>query len=142
MVQSMSGVSYGNKVGAMDRVSPEKLNSRGTYSQQNLLAYSSPNETKQKSGFLNFLGKMVLTTVAVGGAALGARKLIPQIKNINLTETLAADAKFADKAKNFIAKAGEWVDTNIVKKAAKIIEDIKAKKTESIPEEPIVDIKA
>ncbi len=110
MLNSVSGVSFGTRYNAMDKVSPEQLNSYGTYSMPDMAPAHSPH--KKKGGFFSFLGKLILTAAVVGGALVGAKKFIPAIKNA--PKELAEGAKFAEKAKVYVAKAGDWVEKTAV----------------------------
>lgn len=70
-------------------------------------------EPKKSHWFLKTLGAIIV----IGGALVAARKSSASIKEIDLTKELSKEAKLADKAKFYTAKAGEWI---IVKaKAAK-----------------------
>lgn len=89
---------------------------------------------KKKHGFLKALAGIVVAAAVVGGALLlGVKKGgLKVLDEINLK-----DAKFMEKAKHYLAKAGEWVDTNIWQKisvkgekAASKVEDVVAEVVE------------
>lgn len=109
MISSVSGVSFGNKVGAMDKISSEQLQTPGMYSSPDVMM---PNmqQPRKKGGFLRFLGKLILTAAIVGGALVGAKHLInPEVLKTGITEK----SGLAAKAKYYVAKAGDWVETII-----------------------------
>lgn len=127
MVNSVSAVqtqpqvqnAIQNKVGAMDKITQEELSHPGYYVVSPVKGlYEVPEpEYKKKGGFLKFLGKVILTAVIVGGAAVGARKFIPALgkDSVDVSEGLAKNAGFGKTVKFRIAQLGDWVE-KIVKK--------------------------
>ena len=109
MINSVSGVSFGNKVGAMDKLSSEQLQTPGMYASPDANLPQMPAPRK-KGGFFRFLGKLIIAAVVVGGALVGARKTI--LKGSKLPAELV-DAKPMEKAKAYIAKAGDWVEQTV-----------------------------
>lgn len=112
MLNSVSGVSFGSRYSAMDKVSPEQLNSYGTYSMPDMAPAHSPK--KKKGGFLGFLGKLILTAAVVGGALVGARKFLPAVKNASTELAEGAKLTFGKKLSYYTAKSGDAVEKAVV----------------------------
>ena len=128
MLNSVSGVSFGTRYNAMDKVSPEQLNSYGTYSMPDIAPAHSPR--KKKGGFFGFLGKLILTAAVVGGALVGARKFLPAVKNASTELAEGTKLTVGKKLSYYTAKAGDWVE----KAAVKGYEAVKSWFTKTKPE--------
>lgn len=127
MVKSISNVSFG-KTGVLDKISQEQLSSPGAYSKNYLPPsptlpppYSSPTKSqqpqhyyKEDSGFLGFLAKVVVLAAVICGGSVLARKYVPSLSKINLSEELAKDAKPMEKAKYYFAKFADWLKENSI----------------------------
>jgi len=107
MLNSVSGVqNYSNvafKANAMDKVTPEMMSMPGAFSTNPAAPGEITEKQPKKGGLISALAKLVLTAALVAGVAVGARKLIPALKNINVSGELAKDAKFLDKVKYHFA---------------------------------------
>ncbi|HNW26116.1 MAG TPA: hypothetical protein PLG15_00975 [Candidatus Gastranaerophilaceae bacterium] len=123
MVNAVSGVNF-TSAKAMDKLSPEMLQSQGLYVGPDTGAAPTAQTPKKKGGFGHFLWTLIKDAVIIGGLALAARKLLPAIKEVNLNKALPEDAKILEKAKVAVAKAGDWVDDKVVKKAIEIVKSI------------------
>ncbi len=125
MVNSLSGVSAGNGIGAMDKVTQEQLYNPGRYSQP-VIIQAEP-VYREKSSFLGFLGKLVVTLTVLGAAAIGGRKLL--MKDYKVLDKLPEGAKFGEKAKNTFAKYTDFLYDNTVVKISKMVEKKKTTST-------------
>lgn len=130
MVKSISNIQFGSAIGAMDKVSKEQLYNPGLYALQNDLLLQPHPPRDRGVSFLGFLGRLVLTAGIVLGAPLLARKHLKMIRNVDLEQKLAKDAKFIDKGKYHLAKFGEWVDKNILGKLKSAMADSASKPKE------------
>lgn len=142
MVSSINGVSnIPFSASALDKITPELLQSPGMYNGNGVTSAQSAPKAKKKGGFFSFVGKLIRDAVIVAGLALAARKLIPAINKVDLTEALPENAKILEKAKFAVAKAGEWVDVKIVKKAMEFLNIAFVKKvdTSKISPKMIID---
>lgn len=107
MVTSVSGVTQQNNqpIRAMDKITPEQLAHPGYYVVSPVKGlYEVPEPSyKKKGGFLKFLGKVILTAVVVGGAAMGIRKRFMggyQVKPV---------AEKGERFKNWFCKQADWL---------------------------------
>lgn len=118
MVGSITGQSpnivYGNNPKTMDKVTQEQLYNPGLYALQDLV----PPQEKEKGGFVSFVAKTIITLGLVGGAAIAARKFIPALKAINVSE-LPAEAGRLTKAKYAFAKYTDKLNEGICSVADK-----------------------
>ncbi len=111
MISSVSSVSF--KSNAPVQSAQERISAPGKYTMPEASAQKPEQAPKKKHGFLKALAGIVVAAVVVGGALLlGVRKGGLKV----LDEVNLKDAKFMEKAKHYLAKAGEWVDTNIWQK--------------------------
>lgn len=129
MVMSVSNAAPQKKIGVMDKISQEQLNSLGKYS-SSVIILESPQaiQTYRKSGgFLRFLGKLVLLTAAICGGAVLMRKKIPSMQKdvLDASGKVDSKAKITDKAKFYIAKVADFVEAQA--------KDIFGKKPKSNP---------
>lgn len=128
MVNSLSAVTTGSNIGAMDKVTQEQLYSPGRYSQP-IIIEAEPRY-REKGSFLGFLGKTVVYLTLLGAAAIGGRKLL--MKDYKVLDTLPEDSKAMAKVKNTFAKYTDILYDNTVAKIVKMVEHKKADvKTES-----------
>lgn len=124
MVNSVSGFSA-KGIKALDKVSKEQLYDPGLYAIQELLDPPRP-AYKTKGGFMSFLGKVLLTAVVFGGAAIGIRKVL--MNDYKVLEKLADNAKTGEKIKNTFAKYTDKLYENTVVKFADWVDTVKSKK--------------
>lgn len=126
MINAVSSATP-STIHAMDKVSKEQLYSPGAYALQELLASEAPPPPRRQSGgFLSFLAKVAFGVVALGAVAVGLRRYIPAIKNVDLTKDLAKDCKFMEKVNYDIAKSAEWIKNHTVGLINSIRKDKKA----------------
>lgn len=126
MINAVSSATPGT-IHAMDKVSKEQLYSPGAYALQELLASEAPPPPRRQSGgFLSFLAKVVFMAAVVCGLAVGLRRYVPAIKNVDLTKDLAKDCKFMEKVNYDIAKSAEWIKSHTVGLINSIKKDKKA----------------
>ena len=115
MINSVSSVSFGDKIGAMDKLSSEKLQTPGMYTnpEVNMPQMQAP---RKKGGFFRFLGKLILTAVILGAAVVGARKLITPLgkEAVDITKALDENATKMYKVKYQFAKFAEWIEKNTI----------------------------
>jgi len=126
MVKSITNMSFGSAIGAMDKVSKEKLYDPGLYSQAMAEIRRDKREDQQQRqpryryrepmSFMGFIGRLVLTAGIVLGVPLLARKHVSKIKNIDLTQELAPKTKLVQRMEYYTAKVGDWVDKNMLQK--------------------------
>ena len=124
MMNSISAISF-KGIGAMDKVSQEQLYNPGLYALPELLN-PPPPPYKKRGGFLNFLGKVLLTAIIVAGAAIGIRKVL--MNDYKVIEKLADNAPNGDKIKNTFAKYTDKLYDNTVVKFADWVDSVKTKK--------------
>ena len=111
MINSVSSVSF--KSNAPVQSAQERISAPGKYTMPEASAQKPEQAPKKKHGFLKALAGIVVAAAVVGGALLlGVKKGGLKV----LDELNLKDAKFMEKAKHYLAKAGEWVDTNIWQK--------------------------
>lgn len=104
MINSVSKMSFGSSIGAMDKVSQEQMYNPGLYAMPELMEQPH-HHNKKDGGFLGFLGKLILTALVVGAASIGIRKVL--MKNYNAVEKLPDSASNSAKFTNWFAK---WTD--------------------------------
>lgn len=110
-----------NKVGAMDKLTQEQLAHPGYYAVSPIKGlYEVPEHSyKKKGGFFAFLGKIIITGLVIGGAAIGIRKGL--MKDYVVQEGKMESAKFGEKMKNSFAKYTDMLyDTTLGKLKTKI----------------------
>lgn len=106
-VSSAAGVNY--QPNAMDVVTKEQLYSPGLYASPDTFESSQPK--KKKSGFLGFIAKVAIAAAVVGGGAAIART--HWLGEVNIAKGAEGDPSLTGKAKYYIAKLGEWVNTKV-----------------------------
>lgn len=129
MINSVSKASFGNQATVMEKVPQEQLSAPGLYTMDNVMAppppdaYYPSNYTYEKrdSGFLGFLGKVLLTAAVVAGGAVGVRKTL--MNDYKVVEKLADTATKGEKFKNNFAK---YTD-KLIEKSVKIYDSTLAK---------------
>lgn len=116
-----------NKVGAMDKLTQEQLAHPGYYVVSPVKGlYEVPEHSyKKKGGFFAFLGKIIITALVIGGAAIGIRKGL--MKNYQVQETLGEKAKFGAKVKNTFAKYTDTIYDATIGKLKTKIDDYRTK---------------
>lgn len=131
MVSPVSNVSFGNKIGAMDKVSQQQLGAPGMYYSQGpeMAHYSEP---KKKGGFLSFLLKTILAVAIIGGGIFGSRKLF--MKDTVAIKELPEGAKFGEKFKNTFIKISDWIENTVKKPFTKKAADDAPKPETPAPE--------
>ncbi|MFA7658645.1 MAG: hypothetical protein WCY19_04365 [Candidatus Gastranaerophilaceae bacterium] len=129
MINSIPSVSFGT-IGAMDKVSSEQLQAPGMYSNPDA-GMPTMGEPRRKGGFFRFLGKLILTAVVIGGAAVGARKWINPIKGVDLAEKIEEGAKlsFGKKVSRTIAQFADWIEKTVTKPFNKKTTEVEANPT-------------
>lgn len=118
MVNSLSGVTSGNSVHAMDKVTQEQLYNPGRYSQP-IIIQAEPTPRK-KGGFLGFLGRTVVALTVLGAAAICGRKFL--MKDYKVLDVVPEGAKPLEKFKNTFAKYTDLLYDNTVAKISKMVE--------------------
>jgi len=113
MVTSVQGATPNRQITAMDKVSQEQLYDPGLYALRELM--EPPPVYRKKNGFLRFLGNLILTAAVLGAVAVGARKYVKVINDVNLTQKLGENAKTGERIKYKIAQFGEWVEKTVRK---------------------------
>jgi len=104
MVDAVSGVSsVPVKIGALDKVDSNVLSQPGAYALVPMVPTGAP-EKKKKGGLISSLAKLIITAGLITGAAVGARKLVPALKEISTAGELAQGATNVEKVKYYFAK--------------------------------------
>lgn len=118
-----------NRVGAMDKLTQEQLAHPGYYAVSPIKGlYEVPEHSyKKKGGFFSFLGKIILTALVIGGAAIGIRKGL--MKDFVVQEgKLPEGTKFGAKVKNTFAKYTDTLYDATIGKLKTKIDDYRTKK--------------
>lgn len=116
-----------NKVGAMDKLTQEQLAHPGYYAVSPIKGlYEVPEHSyKKKGGFFAFLGRVILTALVIGGAAIGIRKGL--MSKYVVQEKLEDKAKFGAKLKNTFAKYTDTLYDATIGKLKTKIDDYRTK---------------
>lgn len=126
MIELVSNVPAKRKIGVLDKLSQDQLNSPGAYSKNYSppspimpSQYSSPYPqtqyyNKEDGGFLGFLGKVIILAVVISIGSILARRYVPSLNKINVKEELTKDAKSMEKIKYDFAKFADWLEKNTI----------------------------
>lgn len=110
MISSVSTVNFkANPV----QSAQERINAPGKFTKPDSAPLKPENEPKKKHGFLKALAGLVVAAAVVGGGlVIGVRtKALKALSQAELK-----DAKLLKKSVHYLAKAGEWIDTNVCKR--------------------------
>lgn len=96
-----------NPVHAMDKVTQEQMYNPGLYALPELVNTKS-SRRRRHGGFLGFLGRLVVLTALVSGAAVALRKGT-SLKYYDVKGKLPEELTLGTKIKCGVAKFGDWV---------------------------------
>lgn len=122
MINSISGVSFGNNMGVLDKVSQEQLSNPGMYSQPIILQVP-PQQPKRQGGFLSFIGRTIKNIIIIGGLAIAGRKVL--MRNYKVLDKMPEGSKFGAKCKNNFAKYTDILYDNTVVRLKKLYQNKK-----------------
>lgn len=126
MIELVSNVPANRRVGVLDRISQDQLSSPGAYSKNYSppspimpSQYSSPYQqnqyyNKEDGGFLGFLGKVIILAAVIVTGSILARRYVPSLNKLNVTEELTKDAKPMEKIKYDFVKFADWLEKNTI----------------------------
>lgn len=115
MIESVSNVSPTKKFEAMEKVSQEQLQSHGSYYRDDFMPpprYVEPEP--RDSGFLGFLGKVLLAAGIAGAVVVASRRYMPELNRVDITKELSKDAKPMEKFKYDFARFADWLEKNTI----------------------------